>query len=201
MKKTRLLTLALFLFTKLLFAQSYIGEIRLFAGTYAPNGWAFCDGSILPISENDALFSLIGTTYGGDGQSTFALPDFRGRVPIGMGQGPGLSNRSHGEIGGQETVTLSTANMPSHTHLGQIVVNSGNATTSVPTASSSIATSGIFSGRSFLPNLSYTSNAPDILFATVTTSSVGNSEPVSISRPRLSLNYIISLYGIYPQQY
>lgn len=200
MKKTRLLTFALFLFAKLLFAQSYIGEIRLFAGNFAPVGWAFCDGALLPISENDALFNLIGTTYGGDGQSTFALPDFRGRVPIGMGQGTGLSNHYIGETGGQESITLSTANMPSHTHLGQIVVNNGNATTNIPTTSSSIATSGVFSGRTFLPNLSYTSNAPDILIATVTTSSVGNSAPVSISRPRLGMNYIISLFGVWPAQ-
>jgi microcystin-dependent protein len=197
MKKTRLFTLALFLFTKLLFAQSYIGEIRLFAGNFAPAGWAFCDGSLIPISENDALFNLIGTTYGGDGQSTFALPDFRGRVPIGTGQGA-VSNRTIGETGGQETITLSTANMPSHTHLGQLVVNNGNATTNIPTASSSIAKSGSFSGRTFLPNLSYASNAPDILIATVTTSTVGNSTPVSISRPRLGMNYIISLFGVYP---
>lgn len=200
MKKTRLLTFALFLFTKLLFAQPYIGEIRLFAGNFAPVGWAFCDGALLPISENDALFNLIGTTYGGDGQSTFALPDFRGRVPIGAGQGAGLSNRIIGQTIGQESITISTANMPSHTHLGQIVVNNGNATSSIPTASSSIATSGIFSGRTFMPNLSYTSNAPDILIATVTTSSVGNSQPVSISRPRLGMNYIISLFGVWPQQ-
>lgn len=200
MKKTRLLTFALFLFAKLLFAQPYIGEIRLFAGNFAPVGWAFCDGALLPISENDALFNLIGTTYGGDGQSTFALPDFRGRVPIGAGQGAGLSNRIIGETGGQETITLSTANMPSHSHLSQIVVNNGNATTSIPTASSSIATSGVFSGRTFLPNLSYTSNAPDILITTVTTSSVGNSLPISISRPRLGMNYIISLFGVWPAQ-
>lgn len=200
MKKTRLLTLALFFFTKLLFAQPYIGEIRLFAGNFAPAGWAFCDGSLIPIDENDLLFYLIGTTYGGDGQSTFALPDFRGRVPIGMGQGPGLSNRINGEIGGQETVTLSTANMPSHTHLGQIVVNNGNATTSIPTTSSSIATSGIFSGRSFLPNLSYNTAVPDILVQTVTSSTEGNSTPVTISRPRLGMNYIISLFGVWPAQ-
>lgn len=199
MKKNRLLTLALLLFTKLLFAQQpYIGEIRLFAGNFAPAGWAFCDGSLLSISEYETLFYLIGTTYGGDGQNTFALPDFRGRVPIGTGQGSGLSNRTLGEMGGQETISLTTANMPSHTHTGRIVVNNGNATTSVPTASSSIATSGSFSGRSYLPNLSYNSNVPDILLQTVTTSPVGNSIPVSISRPRLGLNYIISLYGIFP---
>lgn len=199
MKKTRLLTLALFLFTKLLFAQQpYIGEIRLFAGNFAPAGWAFCDGSLLVISENEALFQLIGTTYGGDGQLTFALPDFRGRVPIGVGQGLGLSNRTVGEMGGQETVTLTNANMPSHSHLGQVVVNNTNATANIPTASSSIATSGAFSGRSFVPNLSYNLSTPDVLLDIVTTSTVGNSTPANISRPRLGLNYIISLFGIFP---
>ncbi len=199
MKKTRLLTLALLLFTKLLFAQEpYIGEIRLFAGNFAPSGWAFCDGSLLSISENEVLFNLIGTTYGGDGQSTFAVPDLRGRVPVGQGQGPGLSNRIIGETGGQETVTLTSANMPSHTHTGRLVVNNSNASISVPTSSSSIANSGSFSGRSFLPNLSYNSSAPDILLQTVTTEAVGNSVPAKISIPNLGINYIISLFGIYP---
>jgi microcystin-dependent protein len=198
MKKTRLLTLALFLFTKLFFAQPYIGEIRLFAGNFAPAGWAFCDGSLLPISENETLFNLIGTIYGGDGQATFAVPDLRGRVPVGQGQGPSLSNRIIGETGGQETVTLTTANMPSHSHNGRLVVNNGNATTSVPTATSSIATSGSFSGRTFLPNLCYSTSTQDILLQTVTTSSVGTSTPIDMTKPRLGINYIISLFGIFP---
>lgn len=199
MKKNLFFTLAMLFFTKLLFAQTpYIGEVRLFAGNFAPAGWAFCDGGLLPISENDALFALIGTTYGGDGQSTFAVPDLRGRVPIGIGQGTGLSNRVIGEKAGQETMTLTTANMPSHSHTGRIVVNNGNATATTPTTSSSIATSGAFSGRSFIPNLSYNSNSPDILVQTVTTSSVGNSHPVTIVKPRLGINYIIALYGIFP---
>lgn len=201
MKKTRLLIFASLLFSKVLFAQQpYIAEIRLFAGNFAPAGWAFCDGSLLPISQNETLFALIGTTYGGDGQTTFALPDLRGRVPIGSGQGAGLSNRILGEKVGQESVTLTTANMPSHSHLGRIVVNNGNATASVPTASSSVGTSGSFSGRIFLPNLSYKASAPDILLQTVTTSSIGNSNPVSITKPYLGLNYIISLFGIFPSQ-
>jgi microcystin-dependent protein len=198
MKKTRLLTLALFMFTKLLFAQPYIGEIRLFAGNFAPSGWAFCDGSLLPISENEVLFQLIGTTYGGDGQATFAVPDLRGRVPVGQGQGLSLSNRIIGETGGQETVTLTTANMPSHSHDGRLVVNNSNATSSVPTATSSIATSGSFSGRTFLPNLSYSTSTQDILLQTVTTSSVGTSTPIDMTKPRLGINYIISLFGIFP---
>ncbi|QBN20166.1 phage tail protein [Flavobacterium nackdongense] len=201
MKKTRLLLFASILFSKFLFAQTpYIGEIRLFAGNFAPYGWAFCDGSLLQISENDTLFALIGTTYGGDGQSTFAVPDLRGRVPIGVGQGAGLSNRVLGEKIGQETVTITAANVPSHSHTGRIVVSNANATTTVPSASSSIGTSGSFSGRTFLPNLSYNTSVPDILLQTVTTSSVGTSTPVSITKPRLGINYIISLFGIFPSQ-
>ena len=97
-------------------AQPYIGEIRMFGGNFAPLGWAFCDGQLLAIAQNDALFSLIGTTYGGDGQSTFALPDLRGRIPIHQGQGPLLTPRQIGETGGSETVTLTPAQLPTHTH-------------------------------------------------------------------------------------
>jgi microcystin-dependent protein len=199
MNKTRILTLILFLFSKVLFAQSpYVGEIRLFAGNFAPNGWMFCNGALLPISEYETLFQLIGTTYGGDGQSTFAIPDLQGRVPIGQGQGPGLSNRILGEKGGQETVTLTTLNMPSHSHLGQITVNNAAAKTNVPVASSSLAPSGFNSGRTFVPNWSFTTAAPDLLYDTVVTENAGNSEPVSIVKPNCALNYIISLFGIYP---
>ena len=97
-------------------AQPYVGEIRMFAGNFAPAGWMFCEGQLLPISENETLFQLIGTTYGGDGQSTFALPDLRGRLPIHQGSGPGLSIRQIGESGGAEEVTLTAAQMPAHNH-------------------------------------------------------------------------------------
>src|SRR5689334_16805129 len=97
-------------------AQPYVGEIRLFAGNFAPNGWMFCEGQLLPISENDVLFQLLGTTYGGDGQETFALPDLRGRLPLHQGTGSGLSNRILGENGGAETVTLTTQQIPIHNH-------------------------------------------------------------------------------------
>jgi microcystin-dependent protein len=93
-----------------------IAEIRLFAGNFAPRNWAFCNGQIMAISQNTALFSILGTTFGGNGQTTFALPDFRGRFPVGPGQGPGLTNHDLGEVSGSETVTLSTAQMPLHTH-------------------------------------------------------------------------------------
>src|SRR5881394_307932 len=98
-------------------SNPYIGEIRMFGGNFAPNGWAFCDGSLIAISENDALFNLIGTTYGGDGQNTFALPDLRGRIPVHQGQGPGISqNYTIGEVAGVENVTLTTQQIPSHNH-------------------------------------------------------------------------------------
>src|SRR5262245_24456486 len=97
-------------------SDPYVGDIRIFGGNFAPLGWAFCDGRLLPISENEVLFQLIGTTYGGDGQETFALPDLQGRIPIHMGQGPGLSNFVLGEQGGVESVTLNTNQIPVHSH-------------------------------------------------------------------------------------
>src|SRR3954469_16308070 len=97
-------------------AQPYVGEIRMFAGSFAPAGWMFCDGQLIPISENDTLFVVIGTTYGGDGQETFALPNLQGRVPLHQGAGSGLSNYQLGEAGGVEAVTLTTQQIPSHTH-------------------------------------------------------------------------------------
>jgi len=197
MKKTPLLILLLFLFSKSLYAQEpYIGEIRIFAGNYAPAGWMFCEGQLLSISENEALFTLIGTVYGGDGESTFALPDLRGRVPIGTSSG----NYNLGQIGGTESVSLTTANMPSHQHTAQLMVNNGNATVSVPTANSSIANSGTLSGRPFMPDLSYTNAAPDVLLDTRVTTNTGTSQPISIMKPYLGVNYIISLYGYYPSQ-
>src|SRR6188474_1356622 len=98
-------------------SQPYIGEIRMFAGSFAPAGWAFCDGQLMPISENDALFTLIGTTYGGDGQETFAMPNLQSRIPIHMGQGPGITqNYQIGEMGGVESVTISVQQNPIHNH-------------------------------------------------------------------------------------
>src|SRR5690349_13883210 len=97
-------------------SEPFIGEIIMFAGNFAPRGWAFCQGQILSIAQNTALFSILGTTYGGNGQTTFALPDFRGRVPVGQGQGPGLSSYVLGEVSGTESTTLLTTNMPVHNH-------------------------------------------------------------------------------------
>lgn len=197
-KKTFILILFL-LVSKFSYSQQpYIGEIRLFAGNFAPSGWFFCDGSLLPISEYDTLFYVIGTTYGGDGQSTFALPDLRGRVPIGMGQGTGLTNHVLGEIGGQETITLTTANMPQHNHEGRIVVSNTNATTQTPTTTMAIANSGTLSGRTYSPNLSYNTAGNNTTLQTITTQSTGTATPVKINRASVAINYIISVYGIFP---
>ena len=107
-------------------SSPYIGQIMIFAGNFAPAGWALCHGQLMPISENDALFNLIGTTYGGDGQSTFGLPDLQGRAPLHMGQGSGLSSYVIGQNGGVESVTLTTQQIPSHNHTAQISTNPGN---------------------------------------------------------------------------
>src|ERR1700693_553368 len=110
--------------------DQFVAEIRIFAGNFAPTGWATCDGQLLPLSQNTALFSLLGTTYGGDGKSTFALPDLQGMAPMQQGQGPGLSLRDLGETGGEQTVTLLQTEMPSHSHSFTCVTDRGNTTTS-----------------------------------------------------------------------
>ncbi len=199
MKKTHFLTLILILLTKLSFAQEpYVGEIRLFAGNFEIAGWAFCDGRLLPIAENEALFNLIGTTYGGNGQTTFKLPDFRSRVPVGTGTGTNLTNKIIGQSGGSEQTTLLSANLPSHNHNTQIQVNDQNATLANPTSSSSIATAGSLSGRILRQNLNYNTAVPDLAIQTTTTGIQGANQPIDIVKPYLGLNYIISLYGIYP---
>jgi microcystin-dependent protein len=166
----------------------YIGEIRMFAGNFAPVGWMFCDGSILPISGNETLFNLIGTTYGGDGQSTFALPNLRSRVPIHMGQGLGLSNYVLAQNGGTETVTLTVGQIPVHTHVPQANSNNGTATT--PTGNV-WAASADFS--QFAIGTTGNMNAGAIGLA-------GGSQPHDNMLPYLGINFIISLFGIFPSQ-
>lgn len=159
----------------------------IFCGNFAPNGWAFCNGQLLPISENDALFALIGTTYGGDGQSTFALPDLRGRVPVGTGQGPGLPNIMIGQVGGAENVTLLTNNLPAHNHNVTIGVNTANGDESNPTT---------FLASS---NNAFAEEA-DSLLGGVTMQPTGGSQQLPIRNPYLGVNYIICLFGIFPSQ-
>ena len=174
--------------------EGTIGEIRLFAGNFAPRSWAFCSGQLLSIAQNTALFSILGTTYGGNGQTTFALPDLRGRTPIGVGQGPGLSNRSLGEQSGTENVTLIQNNMPAHTHN----VNTVNApATSTDPTGKSIATV-VDATENAMP--SFSSTAPNVPLHASTVSVSGGSQPHENMPPYLGLNYIICMEGIFPSR-
>ena len=165
-------------------AQPYVGEIRMFAGNFAPAGWEFCNGQLLPISENETLFNLIGTTYGGDGQSTFALPNLQSRVPIHQGNGRILA-----ESDGVESVTLNVNQMPIHTH--PMLASSGVATLTDPGGNVS-GQSGTFDGFQTTPGAQ--------LMAPQSVSPVGGSQPHENTQPFQCINYIISLFGIFPQQ-
>jgi microcystin-dependent protein len=165
-------------------AQPYVGELRIFAGNFAPSGWMFCEGQLLPISENNTLFALIGTTYGGDGQSTFALPDLRGRLPLHQGNGHILA-----ETGGAEEVTLSINQIPSHSH--PMIGSSGNGSQSNP-QNNVLASSTLVK--------LYSGEAADTAMAPTSITSVGGSQPHTNFQPYLCVNYIISLFGIFPSQ-
>lgn len=165
-------------------AQPYVGEIRMFGGNFAPAGWMFCEGQLLPISEFETLFNLIGTTYGGDGQSTFALPDLRGRLPIHQGNGFTLA-----ETGGAETITLTVNQIPAHSHsfLGS------NDTAGSPDPSGNVV------GRS--PQIkAFINGNPTSLMAPQFIGSVGGSQPHSNFQPYLCVSFIMSMFGIFPQQ-
>jgi microcystin-dependent protein len=172
--------------------EGYIAEVRLYAGNRQPRGWAFCQGQILSIAQNTALFSLLGTTYGGNGQTTFALPDLRGRVPVGPGQGPGLPSVNLGEMSGEPTHTLIITEMPAHNHQAQLQGNSspGNATSP---AGNTLAISTSRDNQ-------YVNAAPNGPMAanTVTVGIAGGSQPHNNMQPYLGLNYIICMEGIYP---
>ena len=171
-------------------SNPYFGEIRLFAGNFAPLGWAFCHGQLLSIAENDALFSLIGTTYGGDGQQTFGLPDLRGRVPLHQGTGTGLSSRAIGEQSGAETVALTASHLPAHSH--SLVATSAPASATAGPAGGVLATASV---------KLYGSGAPSTpMAAAAIAATSGGGQPHQNMAPFLALNYIISLFGLYPQQ-
>jgi microcystin-dependent protein len=169
--------------------EAYIGQIILFAGNFAPKNWAFCDGRLMSISQNTALFSILGTTYGGDGIRTFALPDLRGRAPVHTGQGPGLSHVAQGEVYGSSQTTLLLPNLPAG---GTATIQATNnpATTNDPT--NALLASGdeeIFSNEPVSGTLNLASSV-----------NPGSSQPIPVGGPRLALNYIICLYGIYPSR-
>jgi microcystin-dependent protein len=166
-------------------SQPFIGEIRMFGGNFAPAGWAFCDGQLVPISENDALFTLIGTTYGGDGQETFALPDLQGRIPIHQGNGFTI-----GEKGGVETVTLTTQQIPIHNHLPMCKSTAGEVGTPQNTVWAASGT-----------NQTIYSNSP--VSTTMNSAAIGpagGSQPHENMMPFLVISFIISLFGVFPSQ-
>ena len=164
-------------------SQPFVGEIRMFAGNFAPVGWAFCNGAVLPISENETLFNLIGTTYGGDGQNTFALPDLQSRVPVHVGPGFAL-----GQSGGAESVTLTTSQIPAHSHVPQ--GNSVGGNQSAPTG-------GLWA-KSTLDQ--FNTIAPTQTMAASAVGSTGGSQPHDNMIPFLVINFIISLFGVFPSQ-
>jgi len=167
----------------------FIGEIRMFGGNFAPQGWAFCKGDLLPISDNDVLFYLIGTTYGGDGQSTFGLPNLQGRIPVHMGQLAGGSNYQLGQSGGAETVTLTTNQLPVHSH--SPTCNTATGTTNNPANAVWAAQSGY---------LQYNAAGSEDGTLKSSIQPMGGSQPHDNMIPYQAVNYIISLFGVYPSQ-
>jgi microcystin-dependent protein len=165
-------------------SSPFIGEIRMFAGNFAPAGWAFCNGALIPISENDALFNLIGTTYGGDGQNTFALPDLQSRIPVHAGPGFAL-----GQSGGVESVTLTTSQIPAHSHVPQCQSGTGN----LPDP-----TGGVWAQPS--TGTDYSDAAPGLIMDPAAIGSAGGSQPHDNMVPFLVINFILSLFGIFPSQ-
>ncbi|MEW4924615.1 tail fiber protein [Algibacter sp. 2305UL17-15] len=182
--------------------EGTIGEVRIFAGNFAPRSWAFCDGQLIAVSQNTALFSILGTTYGGDGRTTFALPDLRGRAPIGPGTGPGLPTYRLGERGGISTNILNTTQIPSHTHTGVANVSSGNATQNSATSGASIATPGTGGGRNFTPTAGFNTSTPDVPLNanSVVVGNTGGNQPVNNMQPFLASYYIICMFGVYPSR-
>ncbi len=170
----------------------FIGEISIFAGNFPPRGWAFCQGQLLAISQNNALFAILGTTYGGNGVTTFALPDLRGRVLVGPGQGPGLQSYNLGDTGGQENVTLNINQMPVHNHVTTVATNSN--------AGNSAAPNGRTLAASDQRNDQYTDQGGNGNLAGVTVGTAGGSQPHENRPPYISINFIIALQGVYPSR-
>jgi len=171
--------------------EGTIGEIRMFGGNFAPRNWALCDGQLLPINQNQALFSILGTTYGGDGRTTFALPDLRGRVPIHEGQGPGLTNQRLGNKGGEEEVSLTENNLPAHSHdaKSRIIVTQGTTRSDrVSTKSDDGFVKGSLDGRETREAIP------------VKVGATGASTPVNNMQPFLCVNFIICLQGVFPSR-
>ena len=170
-------------------SEPFVGEVRMFAGNFAPRGWAFCDGQLLAVSQNDALFSLLGTIYGGDGRTTFGLPDLRGRTPIHAGQGPGLSNRRLGAKAGAENVTLTVNQLPAHNHTA-LQANSQTAT--------DLAGNNEVNAQSTVDV--YVDEVANLNMNSGAVTAVGGSNSHTNLMPFLCIHFIIALVGIYPSR-
>jgi len=174
--------------------EGYLAQIIMFASDFEPRFWAFCRGQLLPIAQNTALFSLLGTTYGGNGTTNFALPDFRGRSPLGTGQGPGLSTVTLGELAGQQQVTLLSTNLPAHTHTGTLSVaaTSNPATTDEPVGAIPASSPGVFAAGATATGA--------MGGVTATVGPTGGSQPINIRQPYIVTNFVICLSGIFPSR-
>jgi microcystin-dependent protein len=172
-------------------SSPFVAEIRIFPFNFAPKGWAFCNGQLMPISQNTALFSLLGTTYGGDGKSTFALPNLQGQAPIGQGQGPGLSLYDLGQTGGEAQVTLLQSEMPAHNHSAR--GNSGAGTSSTPASADWAAAKVLRQGTNL-----YTQSSANTLMNPFALSIAGGNLPHNNMAPYLALNFCIALQGVFP---
>lgn len=173
-------------------SEPFIGQIMMFGGNFAPRGWAFCNGQLLSIAQNTALFSILGTTYGGDGQTTFALPDLRGRVPMQWGNGPGLTPRTLGESSGAENVTLLTTQMPAHNHSAQAVEGPANIEGPQGALWATAEPTGTVS--------TYSTSNPNATMSPTAIGQAGGNQPHNNMQPYLCVSFIIALEGIYPSR-
>ncbi len=195
-------TFFLCIFSSLAFSQvdPFVGEIKIFAGIFAPTGYAFCNGQILSIVENSALFSILGPTYGGNGTTTFALPDLRTRVAIGAGQASAEYNYDIGQTGGSTSTTLLNANLSPHAHVAEIKASDAAATTIVPSTAVSLTIPTDVLNTTTTVVRKFSAATADVMLSTITTSTTGGATPINIEQPYLVCQYIIALYGIFPQR-
>lgn len=184
--------------------EPFLGQVMLFAGNFAPRGWAFCNGQLMSIAQNTALFSILGTTYGGDGITTFALPDLRGRSPVAWGQGPGLSPIDIGEKAGTESVTLALGNMPIHTHPATPALTAAQPASNHPGDTDTPGPTTVPAAAG--GNTIYSNNDPDTSFkggpvsGSINVGTAGGSQPFANRSPYLAMSYVIALEGIFPSR-
>ncbi|MDQ6530806.1 tail fiber protein [Flavobacterium sp. LHD-85] len=183
--------------------EEYMGVIKIFAGNFAPRGYMLCAGQLLSIAQYSALFSILGTTYGGNGTTNFALPNLQGVVPIGQGTNPASGTYALGQAAGSPTTTILTSNMPPHVHSGpgKISVSGSNSTDAVPVDGASIAVPGSIVSRAFSPTLGFATSTPSVnLTSNIITAPAGNGLPINNMQPYLAINYIICYEGIFPSR-